>query len=366
MSRELLVATWEHVLEETRADRLILPHLGDPPNSPVVLLGAGKAAGWMAEAVEGKWRSRVQGGLIVCPRPRDHRSRLVRFISGGHPMPDQHSLTAGREVFEFAGTLPTDVHVIGLLSGGASAMMEHLRPGWTLKMLRQETKALMREGADITQLNAIRAEASLLKRGGLARVLNGRLKQVFILSDVHSSPLSVVGSGPFFDKAAPIPHALIGNDQTALQAATKFLSDAGFVVIQLPWIHTESREAGRAFAHAARELPPGTAMVATGEPTVTVLGDGEGGRASEFGAAAANEISGVERLFILAAGTDGRDGPTDSAGVIVDGGSLDRAGGVELALKTSDTLAWARKAGAVIPRRDTRTNVNDLFLAVRV
>lgn len=366
MRRELLIEAWEDVLEAMRADRLIRPFLDHPPLHPVTLIGAGKAAGWMAEALVQEWGMRVRQGIVVCPQPREHRVPQIEFLPGGHPMPDQASLAAGAAVFEFASTLPTDAHVIGLLSGGASAMMEHLHPAWSLDRLRQETKEMMAQGTDIAHLNAMRTEASLLKGGGLARQLGQRLKQVYVLSDVHSFPLSVIGSGPFSDEANPVNHTMIGDEQAALKQATQFLSDAGFVVIQLPWIHTEARDAGRAFALAAREMPPGTAMVATGEPTVTVLGDGLGGRCLEFACAAAEEIAAVEGLFILAAGTDGRDGPTEAAGAVVDGSSALRAPDTELALAESDTFHWAAAAGAILPRRDSRTNVNDLYIAVRV
>jgi hydroxypyruvate reductase len=357
--KRLLLDVYQETVNEMRADKLLAPHLMN--DGPVHVIAIGKAAAVMARTA--LQACEVVTGIVVCPESDHEDLSPLTVFAGGHPMPDEQSLAAGQAIADFASSLPDGSRVLGLLSGGASALAEHLNPEWTLPRVREETKRRMESGADIAELNRYRRTVSQLKGGGLAKMLDDCSATVYVLSDVQGSDFAVIGSGPFWTEGGDIPHVLVGDASLALETASRHLEARGFRVSLRPWIGGEARDEGEAFGKAALRLEPGEALCAAGEPVVTVQGDGLGGRAQEFALAASETISGKPDLLILAAGTDGRDGPTDAAGAVVDGSSWDAAAKGDLA--RSDSNRWAHRAGARIASRQTDTNVNDLFLAIR-
>jgi hydroxypyruvate reductase len=308
-----------------------------------------------------------------------------------------------------------------LISGGASAMMTLPAPGVALDDIVITSRALMAAGADIRELNCVRKHLDQLKGGLMARRSAGAAIRGLVLSDVIGDALDVIGSGPLVPDATTYADAIdvlrrravwdalpqsvrahllggargdhpetpkagdpcfsgvdieiIGNNALAVQGAAAEARRLGFEVeIEDEPVAGEAREAGAAFARRVLASPSRSeggrpqCIVGGGETTVTVTGAGIGGRNLEFAAAAALAIEGASGIVIGSVGTDGRDGPTDAAGAVVDGGTASRArtAGMDLAdhLRDNDTLAALDAAGAVTRTGATGTNVMDVYVAL--
>jgi glycerate 2-kinase len=444
------LAIYRTALDAVRADRLVLDalrrdgdmlHVGDrsvdlTAFEHVFVVGAGKAAAGMAQAAEerlgefltegvvvtkyghadakneemGKWGN----GEMTSQRPSDPTTQRpkMRVMEAAHPVPDAASVEAGRAIRDLAARAGENDLVLCLLSGGASALMELPQEGITLDDLRATTDLLLRAGAVIEELNAVRACLSQLKAGGLARAARPAQVLCLVLSDVLGNPLHVIASGPCMEtpvdhRAAqailkrydicdavptnvnahlvtlspchPVtsspPHVIIGDIWTALRAARDEAARRGLrSCILTGWVTGEAREVGKVFGGIARDLPRALAetgtdcYIAGGETTVTVRGKGRGGRSQEIACAAAPLLAGVENVALLAAGTDGTDGPTDAAGGLTDGGTLARARekglSVEAALRENDAYPFLEAVGGLLKTGPTFSNVGDLILMV--
>jgi len=334
-----------------------------PRTTGLRVFGAGKAAatmvGWFTQ------RLQVPGFAI----DRDLPSAPVPGVEislGGHPVPTAASLLSGEEMLRRAAETPSGESVVFCLSGGASALMEALMPGVSLTELQAKTKQMLADGSDIRQINAYRRSVSRTKAGGLAKALQHTNVVLVVLSDVMGDPLATIGSGPFFPDEALVPHVIIGNNQSALRAAEAFATAHGILGQIVDPMLGEARDQFARYDHIAR---PNTLIIAGGEPTVRIVGHGKGGRAQEAALAAAIEIQNQAGITVLSAGTDGSDGPTDAAGAIVTGDTIDRGGGIEgadKALANNDSYPFLDRAGALIRSGPTGTNVNDLFLILRI
>ncbi len=335
-----------------------------PRTTGLLVFGAGKAAatmvGWFTQ------RLQVPGFAI----DRDLPSAPVPGVEislGGHPVPTAASLLSGEEMLRRAAETPSGESVVFCLSGGASALMEALMPGVSLTELQAKTKQMLADGSDIRQINAYRRSVSRIKAGGLADAFRHTNVLVVVLSDVMGDPLATIGSGPFFPDEAVVPHVIIGNNQSALRAAEAFATASQGIPSQIA--EPMQGEAKDQFAGYRELARPDTLTIAGGEPTVTIIGDGKGGRAQEAALAAAIEIQNQAGIAVLSAGTDGSDGPTDAAGAIVTGETISRGGGIEAAraaLANNDSYPFLDRAGALIRTGPTGTNVNDLFLILRI
>jgi glycerate 2-kinase len=387
------------------------------------LVGAGKAGRTMGEAALAALGKRVAGGVIAVPHGAEGRSGPVRFAAAGHPVPDIFSLTAAREILSLLETAGKGDLVVALVSGGGSAMLSAPAAGITFEEKAETFRLLLRAGADIASFNAVRKHLSEVKGGWLAVAAQPATTWALLLSDVPGDDPSVIASGPFspdpttyadaigvlerygiyyavpsavrqrlaegadgalpetpkpddpaFLRTTPV---LLGSNRTAMDVAALRLArerDAGpTAIVLLPgFLHGEARECARSFCDrlrkAAMALSPGhaVALVAGGETTVNVRGGGKGGRNQEFALAAALELAGEGAMSVLAAGTDGVDGPTDAAGAYADGTTVARASELGLDpgahLENNDAYPFFEALGDLVVTGATGTNVADLAL----
>jgi hydroxypyruvate reductase len=385
----------------------------------IVLMAVGKAAPQMAEAVEHVIGGRLTRGLVVTKH--GHAASYAgrcEVIESGHPVPDADGVRAGLASIGLLDELTAKDLLVMAVSGGASALLCAPVEGITLGAKQQTTDLLLRAGADIHELNCVRKHLSLLKGGNLvARAYPARVLSL-LLSDVVGDPLDVIGSGlsapdrstfsqaiqilenrgvwpkvgseirKHLEKGArgeiaetPKPGAVIfenvsnvivGSSRQALEAAADEAKRVGYrPLILSSRIQGEAREAARLHADILWEaitsghpIQRPACMLSGGETTVTVRGQGKGGRNQEFALAAAVALEGAEGAVLLCAGTDGTDGPTDAAGALVDGDTVARAAerGMDVAdyLARNDSYAFFDALGDLVKTGPTGTNVMDV------
>ena len=386
----------------------------------VIVVGAGKASAPMAQAVEDLLGERVVGGVVVVKHGHGAPLRRVRCSEAGHPVPDAAG-AAGALALEamLSGLSPRDL-VIACLSGGASALIPAPRPPLTLADKQAVTRELLACGAAIAEINTVRKHLSRLSGGLVARLVAPARLVALVLSDVIGDDLATIASGPtapdpttFADVAAiitrygiaqslppavcdlvargvaghepetPKPgdpcfvgvvNQVVGSNRQALAAAAATALELGLepVILATP-ITGEARRAAADFCARAMTIAAGSsrprALIAGGEVTVTLgATPGRGGRAQEFALASALALGGSSGIAILAAGTDGNDGPTDAAGALVDGSTLVRSAGLGLSarehLDRHDANPFFAALGDLVISGPTRTNVMDCYLAV--
>ncbi|HEX5066956.1 MAG TPA: DUF4147 domain-containing protein [Myxococcota bacterium] len=377
------------------------------------VLAAGKAAPRMAAALEEIAGEEIAAGLVVAREPAQATRMPVRVAA--HPIPDARSAAAAEEALRLVETArPQDVLVV-LLSGGASSLLSAPAAGLGVDDLTRTNEALLASGAPIDEVNGVRKHLSLVSGGRLAKRSRSRRIEVLVVSDVPGDRLDVIGSGPcaadssrFADALdvlerrairARVPaavsayleagargevpetpkpgdpalararHTLLASNRTALRAAAERAARLGLRPIDLTArLAGEARRAGRriaALARCARVEAP-VCLLAGGETTVTLRGAGRGGRSQELALAASLELAGSRGVTLLAAGTDGSDGPTDAAGAFADAGSVARAAAhgcdARAALARNDAYAFFEAAGDLLRTGPTGTNVMDLVL----
>ncbi len=378
------------------------------------VLALGKAAVPMARALVDAAGDRVRAGLAVTKPGHGGPLEGIAVREAGHPVPDGRSEAAGAEVLAFAEASGPDDVLVVLLSGGASALVAAPLPGLTRDDLAATTAALLACGADIGELNTVRKHLTAVSGGRLARRSGAARVLVLALSDVAGDDPAVIGSGP----CAPDPtrHAdalavlerhgvagevpgrvrahleagaageleesakpgdpafarvvsrVLATNRDACQAAAAAARERGIAAeILEPELAGEARRVGERLAARARRSPgPERVWIAGGETTVTLRGDGRGGRSQELALAAALALEGDGRITLLAAGTDGSDGPTQAAGAFADGGSVARGRerGVEArdCLARNDSHGFFAREGGLLVTGPTGTNVRDLVL----
>lgn len=389
--------------------------------SGVRVVAVGKAALRMWTAAGAGLRG-VREAVVVAPSIPDHPTAPAAFVEGGHPIPTAGSEAAARAALALARRVAHDECLVLLVSGGASALMAAPADGLSLDDKMQATRALLRCGARIDEINAVRKHLSAVKGGRLARAAGGRCVTL-ALSDVigpHEDDLSVIGSGPgvadpstFADALAVLEaHALrghvpaavvrrleagvrgeieespkpgdadrrdlvarvIGGRRDAMRGAAAEAARLGFAVhvVEAPLLGEARAAAPRfvldALARAsARGGAAPVCVVASGETTVTVTGHGRGGRNQEFALAAAAVLSaGGRPAAVLSLGTDGVDGPTDAAGGLVDHTTASRTAALGLsihrALADNDAYPCLQRLGDLVVTGPTGTNVGDLVV----
>src|SRR5829696_7637621 len=381
----------------------------------IFVLAAGKAAGAMARAAEELFGERLEGGLIVTKHGNDASSEKLETIFAAHPEPDEGGVEAARRAEELARSLEEGDLLLALISGGASALLADPAPPIELADLKELTGALLRSGANISEINTVRKHVSVLKGGGLASLTAPAPTLALLLSDVVGDEPSEIASG----LTAPDPttleeargvlkrygieppesvvehlsvveetpkpgdalfegvaNVLCGSGRHAAEAAAQKARELGYEPLLLSTTITgDAQPIAAVYAAVIREvlesgnpLPPPCAIVSGGEATVTVWGNGTGGPNQEFALTLAAELDGVGGWAALAADTDGNDGPTDAAGGLVSAATADaiRGGGVdpEEALANNDAHAALEAGGALLATGPTGTNVNDLRVAL--
>lgn len=389
----------------------------------IVAVGAGKASARMAAALEQRIGMRLAGGLVVVKYDYTTPTRCIEIIEAGHPVPDAAGQQATLRILTHLEQLTSEDLVFVLLSGGASSLLPAPPPGLTLADKQRTTSLLLRSGATIHEINAVRKHLSTVKGGRLAAATRARIITL-ILSDVLGDDLGTIGSGPTapdhttFAEAvhilqrygvwnrtpirartyllrgqrgehpeSPKPQAslfnrvhnhIIGNNQAAVEAVAREAKRSGFQPLVLSAsLQGTAREAAKWFGAMAREIASTgrpisrpACLIAGGELTVTVRGTGRGGRAQEFALAAAQELAGLHNIWIAGFGTDGTDGPTDAAGAVVDSRTLVRAERLHVdaaqLLADNDSYRFFQTIGGHIRTGPTGTNANDLYLLIAV
>jgi glycerate 2-kinase len=387
----------------------------------IVLVAAGKAAVPMAIAAEAVLGGRLSRGVAVTTAAAPGLRR-VRLLTASHPVPDARGLAAASAVEALVGGLGRDDLVLVLLSGGASALLPAPAPGISLADKAATTSLLLRGGATIHELNAVRKHLSRLKGGGLARAAAPARLVTLILSDVVGDDLSTIASGPtvpdgttFADALAvlrrrgvaeAVPAAVrerleagargeieetpkpgdaslrrvatrvVGSNRLSVEAAARSARRQGLRPLVLTTrLEGEAREVARVLVAVLRECvesgrpaPPPVCLLAGGETTVTVRGPGQGGRNQELAVAAAEALSGFPVPAVVASlGTDGIDGASDAAGGVVDDQSVARAARLGIAppaafLDANDTRNFLGPLGDLVVTGPTGTNVVDVVV----
>jgi glycerate 2-kinase len=372
------------------------------PGGPLHLVAIGKASCAMARGAHEVLGGRIRRALVVT---KEGYAEPLPWpvLEAGHPYPDARSLEAGAQLLDFIAPIPEADEVLVLLSGGASALVEVLPDGVNLAQLDEVTRWLLGSGFDIAAMNAVRKRLSRIKGGRLAALLSPRRVTCFAISDVPGEDPRAIGSGPLTaDPALQAPlHAALPAEITALLRACPpaprphddcfenvryeivaglddALRAAQVAAHARGWrcdIHAQ-RLAGEAVecgARLARQLlaaEAGVVQVWGGESTVVLpRSPGRGGRNQSLALAAARVLRGHDDVVMLAAGSDGSDGPTDDAGALVDGQTVERgetAGlDADIALVGADAGTFLEASGDLIQTGPTGTNVTDLVFGLR-
>lgn len=389
----------------------------------VYLVGAGKAGAPMAKAVCGLLGDELTGGVVIVKegyRDVDGECTLAKvdLLEARHPIPDERGIRGTQRIIDLLKTTTSRDLVIFILSGGGSALMTAPEVGLLLSDLQNLTSALLARGATINEINTIRKHLDVVKGGGLARLAPQATKLTMILSDVVGDPLDVIASGPTvpdrstfsqayrvleqFNLLYTVPNAVIdhiksgmrgelpetpkdddplfrtvqnvivGSNLQAARAALAKAQQLGMHTLLLTtFLQGEARQAGRVMAAIARQiastgdpLPRPACLVCGGETTVTLAGVGQGGRNQEMALGAVLELADLPNVALICLATDGGDGPTDAAGAVVTGATLERARilGIQPAsyLAHNDSYAFFEALGDLLKPGPTQTNVNDL------
>ena len=413
--RALLTDMFRAAVASAQPALCVPPHLPPPPKGRTVVVGAGKAAAAMARAVESHWTGPLSG-LVVTRYGHNVPCERIEVVEASHPVPDAAGEGAARRILEIAAGLGPDDLLLCLISGGGSALLALPAPGLTMADKQAVSKALLRSGANIGEMNCVRKHLSSIKGGRLAAATRARVVSL-VISDVPGDDLSVIASGPTVPDPTSIAdalavlekyridppkavmdHLLAGRDETpkpgdprldstrtvlvatpqmALERAAEVARRAGVTPVILGnALEGEAREVALVHAGIARQVvghgqpaPAPCVLLSGGETTVTVRGHGRGGRNAEFLLALAVALDGLPGVHALAADTDGIDGTEDNAGALLSPATLTR--GAELGVSAKERLAdndgygFFSALGDLLITGPTLTNVND-FRAVLV
>ncbi len=408
-ARQLLRDMFDAAVNAAQPALCLPPHLPPPPNGRTVVIGAGKAGGAMARAVEDNFPGPVEG-LVVTRYGHAMQTKHIEIVEASHPVPDAAGADAARRILELAHGLQKDDLALCLISGGGSALLSLPAPGLGLDDKQQVTSALLRSGATISEINCVRKHLSAIKGGRLAAACHPAPVVTLAISDVPGDDAAVIASGPTvpdpstFAEAravlekyaidapanvmdhlrtareespkpndARLAHAefrLIATPAAALEAAGKVARQAGYTVRLLgDALEGDAGDMARAQAALAAECAPGTVLLSGGEATVTVTGGGRGGPNAEYALALALALDGRRNVWAMACDTDGIDGTEDNAGALIAPDSLARAAALgESAiqrLSDNDAYGYFQALGDLVMSGPTMTNVND-FRAILI
>lgn len=418
---EILRALFDAALAAADPQRWLYRHLPEPVPGRTVVVGAGKASAAMARAFETLWSGPLEG-LVLTRYGHATPCDRVEIVEAGHPVPDAAGQRTAARILALARGLGPDGQLVFLASGGGSALLSLPAPGLTLDDKQAVTRALLRSGATITEINTVRKHLSAIKGGRLAAAAAPARVVTLAISDVPGDDPAVIASGPTVpdpttfaearavlakyridEPAAVIAHlskaveetpkpddpifeqarfALVASPQAALHSAAAVAAQRKILPIVLSdRIEGEARQVGLVHAGIALQLragqfrvgdllvSPPAVLLSGGETTVTVTGKGRGGRNVEFLLSLAVALGGTRGISALAADTDGIDGTEDNAGAILYPDSLARAAALgvsaPMALADNDAYGFFAALGDLVVTGPTLTNVND-FRAVLV
>ncbi len=413
-SASLLRGLFDASVASAQPERCVPPHLPEPDGRRLVVVGAGKAVAGMARAVEEHWDGPLSG-VVVTRYGYGVPCERIEVLEASHPVPDAAGAAAAQRILATLSALGEQDRALVLISGGASALLSMPAPGLTLEDKQTVNQALLRSGANITEMNCVRKHLSAIKGGRLAAAAAPATVTSLLISDVPGDDPSVIASGPTvpdpttcadalaivrrygIDLPAEVREVLesgrgesikpgdprlakaevklIATPQIALEAAGKVAREAGVTPLLLgDSIEGEARDVGKVVAGIARSvvlhgqpLAPPCVLLSGGETTVTVRGKGRGGRNVEFLLSLAVALGDQPGVWALAGDTDGVDGAEEVAGAIISPDSLARAfaKGIRPAdrLADNDGHGFFEALGNQVITGPTLTNVND-FRAV--
>ena len=415
-SQALLRALFDAAVAAADPFRCLPAHLPEPPKGRTIVIGAGKAGGSMARALEDHWAGPLEG-LVVTRYGHKIPTERIEVVEAAHPVPDEAGREAAARILGMVQGLSADDLVICLISGGGSALLSAPAAGLTLADKQAMNKGLLKSGATITEMNCVRKHLSAIKGGRLAAACAPARVVTLLISDVPGDDPSVIASGPtvadpttcadalaILDKynlrepAAAYEHIKRGHDETpkpgdprlaravtrmiatpqaSLEAAAALALASGVTPVILgDSLEGEARDVALVHAGIAKQVARHNQPVAApcvllsgGETTVTVRGSGRGGRNAEFLLALAVALDGHPQIHAVACDTDGVDGTEDNAGAMISPDTLARAEAMGLRAKdflaNNDGYTFFSNLKNLIHTGPTLTNVND-FRAILV
>lgn len=414
--RALLQAMFQAAIEAAQPSHCIPPHLPPAPKGRLIVIGAGKASAAMAHAVERHWPGPLSG-LVVTRYGYAVPCERIEIVEASHPVPDQAGMDAARRMLDLVGNLQADDTVLCLISGGGSSLLALPLDGITLADKQALNRALLASGATIGEMNCVRRHLSAIKGGRLAAACHPAQVMTLAISDVPGDKLGDIASGPTVGDATTCEDALaivrrygmdlpdsiratlesgrgesvkpddprlartqttlIATPQMALEAAAEVARAAGVTPYILgDSLEGEARDVGKVMAGIALQtavrgqpFPAPCVLLSGGETTVTVRGNGRGGRNVEFLLALGIALDGHAGIHALAGDTDGVDGQEDIAGAALAPDTLQRAWALGIkprdSLDNNDGHGFFQALGDAVITGPTLTNVND-FRAILI
>jgi glycerate 2-kinase len=413
--RTLLIDSFHAAVAAADPLKLVASHLPPPPIGRTLVVGAGKAAASMARAVELAWPAdRPLDGIVVTRYAHGMPTNRIRVLEASHPVPDSAGEIASAEILARVSELHPDDLLIVLVSGGGSSLLSLPVSGVPMSDLKAVTKSLLASGAPITEMNVVRKHLSRIQGGRLAAASKAPVVAL-IVSDVTGDDPSAIASGPTCPDASTYADALailkrygvdppasvsdhlqagargdvgetpkpgdptfayvsnkvIATAHQSLDAAAAFFRNHLITPVVLgDTVTGEAAEVAKVYAALVREIrgfnrPFATpvALISGGECTVTVRGNGRGGRCAEFLTSLAAELDGMSEVYAIAADTDGIDGTEDNAGAVLSPDTAARAAALGLSargmLENNDGYSYFSALGDLLVTGPTRTNVND-------
>jgi glycerate 2-kinase len=406
----LLKAMFKAGVDAALPSLCVPAHLPPRPRGRTVIIGAGKASGAMAKALEDAWDGPLEGLVVTRYGYRVPTERL-EVVEAAHPVPDAAGREAAQRIFKMVQGLTQDDLVLCLISGGGSALLALPAEGITLEDKQAVNKALLKSGATISEMNTVRKHLSAIKGGRLAKAAYPARVVALMISDVPGDDPSIIASGPTVadpstnadalaiiakykievpesvlrvlrtNEETPKPgdpcfdrveNVMIATPQASLEAAAEVARKAGVTPVILgDSIEGESRDVALVHAGIARQCAlrgqpqePPCVLISGGETTITLKGKGKGGRNTEFLLALAIALDGLPNIYALAGDTDGVDGSEDNAGALIYPDTLERAEKAGLnpkaMLADNDPYTFFKGIGDLLETGPTLTNVNDL------
>ncbi|GGX45830.1 glycerate kinase [Saccharospirillum salsuginis] len=409
-ARRLLTDMLDAALAVAQPDRCLRDYLPEPVKGRTLVIGAGKASAAMARALEQHWPGDLEG-LVVTRYGYAVPCERIEILEAAHPVPDQAGLDAAKRILDRVKGLTEDDQVIMLISGGGSALLPLPAEGISLEDKQSISQALLKSGATISEMNTVRRHLSAIKGGRLAAACHPAKVVNLLISDVPGDDPANIASGPtvgdattcsdalaivdhydihlpqrirsglesgWFESVDPddprlsrVETHLVATPQKSLEAAAEVARKAGVTPMILgDSLEGEARDVGKVMAGIARQVrhygqpvTPPCVLLSGGETTVTVRGDGNGGRNVEYLLSLATALAGQVDTWALAADTDGVDGAAEIAGAVVSPSTLERAFGLGInpleSLANNDGHGFFQALGDSVVTGPTLTNVND-------
>jgi hydroxypyruvate reductase len=413
--RTLLIDSFQAAVAAADPLKIIAAHLPSPPKGRTLVVGAGKAAASMARAVDLAWpQDAALEGIVVTRYAHAIPTERITVVEASHPVPDDEGEKAAADILARVAALGPDDRLIALVSGGGSSLLSLPVESVPMADLKSVTKSLLKSGAPITEMNIVRKHLSRIQGGRLAAACRAPVTTL-IISDVTGDDPSAIASGPTCPDASTYADAIailqrygveapasvlahlergasgqsdetpkpgdalfervdnrvIATARQSLQAGADFFAAQNITPVILgDTVTGEASEVAKVYAAVVREIrayqqpfKPPVALISGGECTVTVRGNGRGGRCAEFLASLASEMDGMPDVYAIAADTDGIDGTEDNAGAVLLPDSKARADQLGISackmLANNDGYSYFSALGDLVITGPTLTNVND-------